>query len=186
STILITPTAPLKYLTRHNISISTGLQSKSGGKLQNAVNFSFLTKIDSSKKFPQVSDDALLTLVQRQTFKYFWDFAHPNSGMARERNTSGDVVTTGGTGFGIMAIVVGVERGFTSRQEGYDRVRNIVDFLETADRYHGAFPHWLNGNTGKTQPFSEKDDGADLLETSLLMQGLLSARACFDAANERS
>src|SRR5690606_10816150 len=181
STILITPTAPLKYLTRHNISISTGLQSKSGGKLQNAVNFSFLTKIDSSKKFPQVSDDALLTLVQQQTFKYFWDFAHPNSGLARERSTSGDLVTTGGSGFGIMALPVGIERNFITRAQGLERMQKIVAFLKnTAQHFHGAFPHWLNGNTGAVIPFSAKDDGADLVETSFLIAGLLTARQYFD------
>src|SRR5699024_1764832 len=101
-------------------------------------NRSFYTAVDSTYKFPEISDEALLTLVQEQTFKYFWDFAHPASGMARERNTSGNLVTTGGSGFGIMAILVGIERGFITRQEGVDRLEKIVGFLETADRFHGA------------------------------------------------
>ena len=144
STLVITSPAALKYLTKYTLTLFDGLTSVSGKKLSSTVIITFTTRLDPTDKFPLISDTSLVQLVQQQTFKYFWDFAHPNSGMARERNTSGDVVTTGGTGFGIMAIVVGVERGFTSRQEGYDRVRNIVDFLETADRYHGAFPHWLN------------------------------------------
>ena len=128
-------------------------------------------------------DDALLDLVQRQTLKYFTDFAHPNSGMARERSNAGpawgydlDCVTTGGTGFGIMAMVAGAERGFITKAEMIERVEKIVDFLGTADRFHGVFPHFMDGNTGKVHAFSGKDDGGDLVETSFLMMGLLTAR----------
>jgi len=117
----------------------------------------------------------LLTLVQRQTFRYFWDFAHPTSGLARERNTSGDIVTTGGSGFGLMGLVVGMERGFISRTEGVERLKKITGFLGTSDRFHGVWPHWLNGKTGKVQAFSTKDNGGDLVETSYLVAGLLTA-----------
>jgi hypothetical protein len=128
-----------------------------------------------------MNDDELMTMVQRYTFRYFWDFGHPVSGMARERNTSGDIVTTGGTGFGIMAIPVAIERGFITRQEGLLRLIQITSFLELrAQRYHGAFAHWLNGSTGNTVPFSQFDNGGDLVETAFLMQGLLCARAYFD------
>ena len=114
-----------------------------------------------------LSDSALLTLVQRQTFRYFWDFAHPVSGMARERSNPAygygdEVVTAGGTGFGVMAIIVAVERGWITRDSAARHLLKMVAFLSKADSYHGAFPHWLNGATGKTIPFSRKDDGADL------------------------
>ncbi|QRR02218.1 glucoamylase family protein [Dyadobacter sandarakinus] len=143
-----------------------------------------VTLIDSTDKFPRISDDALLTLVQQQTFKYFWDFAHPISGLARERNTSGDIVTSGGSGFGIMTIPVGIERKFITREQGLARMQQIVDFLKTkTTTYHGAFPHWINGATGATVPFSDKDNGADLVETSYLIQGLLTARQYFNANN---
>ncbi|GGH22972.1 glucoamylase family protein [Mucilaginibacter phyllosphaerae] len=140
-------------------------------------------RIDSADKFPRISDDQLLTLVQRQTLKYFYDFGHPTSGLARERNTSGDVVTTGGSGFGIMAMIVGVNRGFITRAEGLARMQKIVGFLKnTAQTFHGAFPHWLNGATGAVQPFSAQDNGADLIETSFLMEGLLTARQFYNGA----
>ena len=129
-------------------------------------------EIDSTDKFPRISDEALLTLVQKQTFKYFWDFGHPVSGLARERNTSGDVVTSGGSGFGIMTIPVAIERGFITRAQGLQRLQKMVTFLKgNAQKFHGAFPHWLNGATGAVVPFSTKDDGADLVETSFLIQG---------------
>ncbi|MCP4452257.1 MAG: hypothetical protein GY809_12405 [Planctomycetes bacterium] len=130
------------------------------------------------------SEDALLTRVQAQTFQYFWDGAEPHSGMALERIHVGDaragrdryVVTSGGSGFGVMAILVGMDRGFISRDAGVERLDKIIGFLEKADRYHGAWAHWLNGETGKTVPFGKKDDGADLVETAYLAQGLLAVR----------
>ncbi|HEX5169048.1 MAG TPA: glucoamylase family protein, partial [Cyclobacteriaceae bacterium] len=142
----------------------------------------FYSGAPSEPVFPVLSDDELLTKVQEQTFKYFWDFAQPNSGMARERNTSGDLVTSGGSGFGIMALIVGMERGFITRAEGLDRMDRILDFLEAADRFHGAWSHWIDGNSGKVIPFSENDNGGDLVETSFLIQGLLTFRQYLNSA----
>lgn len=125
------------------------------------------------------SDDQLLDMVQEYTFRYFWDFAHPQSGLIRERNTSGDIVTIGGTGFGVMALLVGIERGFISKEQGRDRLLKMLTFLEKADRFKGAFPHWMNGMSGKVVPFSTRDDGGDLVETAFLFEGLLTAREYF-------
>lgn len=184
SVIVLQPSSLLKSLTGYSVIVSTGLQSASGKNLTGTLTFSFKSGIDSTRKFPAISDSALLTLVQQQTFKYFWDFGHPVSGLARERNTSGDVVTTGGSGFGMMAIVTAMNRSFISRAEGLARLQKITGFLEnTAQTFHGAFPHWLNGSTGAVIPFSPKDDGADLVETSFLVQGLLTARQYFSGAD---
>src|SRR5438105_6663421 len=183
-TVIIQPSSALNYVTKYSISVSSSLKSGEGGSLASGVNVGFTTRIDSSRKFPLISDDALLTLIQQQTFKYFWDFGHPVSGMARERNTSGETVTTGGTGFGIMAIPVGVNRNFITRAEGLARAQKIVSFLKsTAPKFHGAFSHWMNGTTGAVVPFATKDDGADLVETSYIMMGLLSVRQFFNGAD---
>lgn len=131
--------------------------------------------------------EKMYTDVQRTTFQYFWDGAEPNSGLARERfhvdgsypQNDKNVVTSGGGGFGVMAILVGIERGFITRQQGFERMKKIVNFLETADRFHGVWPHWWNGETGKTKPFSRKDDGGDLVESSFMLQGLLAVRQYF-------
>jgi hypothetical protein len=184
SVLIVQPTSALASVTRYQFKIENGLQSASGGVFIGTVDNSFVTQIDSSRKFPAISDDELLTKVQQQTFKYFWDFAHPTSGLARERNTSGDLVTSGGSGFGVMAIVTGINRNFITRAQGLQRLQTIVDFLKTkAQKFHGAFPHWLNGNTGNVIAFSAKDDGADLVETSLLMMGLLTARQYFNGVD---
>ncbi len=184
STMVIQPGIDLVFLSKYNINIFLGLKSVTGVVLKQAVLVKLITAIDPTDKFPRISDDALLDLVQKQTFKYFWDFAHPVSGLARERETSGDLVTSGGSGFGIMGIVVAANRGFVTHAEALARMQKIVDFLKNkADKFHGAFPHWLDGNTGKVIPFSTKDGGADLVETSFLMQGLLTARQYFNGAD---
>lgn len=185
STLTVTATAPLKYLTRYIASTGSSLKSSKGGALLTTNNITFITQIDSTDKFPLLSDNALLDLVQQQTFKYFWDYGHPVSGLARERsNATPETVTSGGSGFGIMAIPVAVSRSFITRAQGLARMQTIVSFLKnTAQKFHGAFPHWLNGTTGAVVPFSTKDDGADLVETSYLMAGLLTARQFFNGAD---
>jgi hypothetical protein len=185
STVVIQPAAVLNPISKYEVDVSTSLQSQSKGTLRTPVSIKLTTVIDSTDKFPQITDSALLTLVQQQTFKYFWDFGHPVSGMSRERNTSGDIVTTGGTGFGVMSVLVGIHRNFISRTDGLNRLSLIVNFLSTkAKSFHGAFPHWMNGETGDVVPFSPQDDGADLVETSYLMQGLLCARQFFNSSTD--
>lgn len=173
--IIINRSSNLQPLRKYTFAISTSLKG-AGDETFSGLSREFYSAVDPAPKFPVISDEELLTLVQRQTFKYFWDFAHPASGMARERNTSGDIVTIGGSGFGVMGIIVGIERGFITRAEGVERLEKIVDFLMKADRFHGVWPHWLNGSTGKVVPFSPDDNGGDLVETAFMIQGLLTVR----------
>ena len=152
-----------------------------------------------------ISDSALLDVVQRQTFRYFWHFGHPVSGLARERSNTvkaeyywdyineaddepnlskhtfgEEACAIGGSGFGIMSTVVAVDRKWIDRDTAIKRLIKMVDFLIKADCYHGIYPHFMNGATGKTIPFGRLDDGADIVETSYLMMGLLSARQYFN------
>lgn len=139
-----------------------------------------------------ISEDSLLTLVQYQTFQYFWDNAETTSGLGKERthmdniypDNDQTVVTTGGSGFGLMAILVGIERGFITREQALERYTKIVNFLEKADRFHGVWPHWLEGTTGKVKPFGRKDNGGDLVETSFLIQGLITVREYYKDGNK--
>ncbi|RIV42237.1 glucoamylase family protein [Flagellimonas pelagia] len=138
------------------------------------------------------TDEELMDSVQYQAFEYFWDGAEPISGLARERlhldniypSHDKNIITTGGSGFGLMAILVGVERKFISREQALERYEKIIDFLEKADRFHGAWPHWMEP-TGKVSPFSPKDNGGDLVETAFLVQGLLAVKEYFKDGNER-
>jgi len=141
------------------------------------------SKVVSARTIP-MTDEQLLTSVQEATLRYFREYAHPVSGLARERLGSGDTCTSGGSGFGMMALLVGVERGFVTRKDAADQLLKMVRFLDTrATRYHGAWSHWLDGETGETIPFSQFDDGGDLVETAYLMQGLLTVRQYFAHAD---
>jgi len=143
---------------------------------------------DKKPGIDNLTDDSLLTLVQYRTFQYFSDGAETTSGMARERyhvdgiypENDMNVVTSGGTGFGVMGILVGIEKGFITRDEGLKHLQKVVTFLQGADRFHGAWSHWIYGETGKVKPFSQKDNGADIVETAYLIQGLLAVRQYFE------
>ena len=182
STLILVLKQTLNYFTAYKFYIEDG--SNLGVRIVDDYTYKFTTPYDPSPKKDLISDDELLTLVQQQTFRYFYDFAHPTSGLARERDSSGDIVTTGGSGFGLAAFPVAVERGFITRDEALAHCTKVVDFLtEKAERYHGAYPHWLNGATGKTIAFSTKDDGADLVETAFLIEGLLVIRQYFSGVS---
>jgi len=146
---------------------------------------------EPGSEVPAISDEELLTLTQETTFAYFWDYAEANSGAARERYHPEDLsndpntVTTGGSGFGLMAILVGIERGFVSREAAVGRLEQILDFFESADRFHGAWPHWLDGMDGTVRPFSTMDNGADLVETAFLAQGLICVSEYFKSGSDR-
>ncbi|MBS1535160.1 MAG: beta-glucosidase [Bacteroidetes bacterium] len=154
-----------------------GCTSGSSGKDSNTP--------DPNANIPQLTDTELLNRVEQDAIKYFWDYAHPVSKLARERyhvndpNNDANIVTTGGSGFGLMSIIVGVERGFVSRTEAVSRLSTALTFLENANRFHGAWPHWMNGTTGEVIPFGTVDNGGDLVETAFLCQGLISLREYF-------
>ena len=151
-----------------------------------------VTPDESTRPASFANDDAMLDYIQRVHFNYMWDGAEPTSGLARERihldgdypDHDQDVVTTGGSGFGIAGLIVAMERGFITREQGVERLTRIVDFLERADRFHGVWSHWINGPTGKVKPFGQKDNGGDLVESCFLMQGLLCARQYLDRDND--
>jgi hypothetical protein len=145
----------------------------------------------SAQSRPVLSDSALLDLVEKQTFQYFWTGGEPQSGMGAERihmdNSYPDhdqgTIATGGSGFGLMAIIAAVHRHYITREQGVHRLEKIVSFLEKADRFHGAWPHWLNDTTGHVKPFGSDDDGGDLVETCYLLQGMLCVRQYFKDGN---
>lgn len=139
-----------------------------------------------------LSDEALLDLVQKQTFQYFWDGAEPTSGAARERyhvdniypENDKSTVATGATGFGLMAILSGIDRNYVSKADGLARLNKILDFLSKADRFHGAWSHWIYGETGKVRPFGQKDNGGDLVETSFVAQALICINEYYKNGSE--
>ncbi|MBD3582906.1 glucoamylase family protein [Flavobacterium selenitireducens] len=148
---------------------------------------------ESDGKSEKLTDAQLVDLVEKQTFNYFWEFAEPNSGLARERYFSdgyypeddAHVIATGGSGFGLMAILAGINQNYVTREEAVTRLEKIADFLAKAERFHGAWPHWINGKNGKVVPFGLKDNGGDLVETAFLCEGIICVREFFKSGTER-
>ncbi len=183
-TMVVVPKVPLKFFTDYRLTVTTDLQSSARVPLPQAVTVKFTTLLDQKDKFPALTNEQLLDTVQRRTFKFFWEFGHPTSGLSRDADMRGDLddCTIGGTGFGIMTLPGAIERGFITRAQGLERMNMIVNFLNTKSAtFHGAFPHRVNGSNGQVILWQgPRDDGADLLETSFLMMGLLTARQYFD------
>lgn len=183
SVIVVQTSLPLNYITKYTLNIYANLKSVQHNSLNTSYQFNEVTTIDSTDKFSLISDNSLLNLVQKKTFNYYWIAGNAISGMAKERFSS-DICTTGGTGFAVMCIPVAIKRNFITRADGLARVTKLVNFLDqNCTKYHGAFAHWINGNSGATIPFSAHDDGADIVETSYLMAGLLTARQYFDGTD---
>jgi hypothetical protein len=136
---------------------------------------------DNLKIVKGLTDEQLLDKVQKQTFNYFWEGAEPTSGAGRERYHADNIypendkntVATGSAAFGVMSIIAGIERGYVSKQAGFQRLSKILNYFEKADRFHGAWSHWIYGETGKVRPFGKKDNGGDLVETSFFTQALV-------------
>jgi hypothetical protein len=133
------------------------------------------------------SDDELTDMVERHAFRYFWECADKGTGMVRERSDGNDLtVASGGTGMGLMAMIVAHERQYRTQDEIRDRIIKILSFLETCDRHHGAWSHWYDASTGHTQPFSADDDGGDLVETSYVAQALIALKNYFTGQDSKS
>ena len=169
--------------------VNSYAEYKQAGENQNRQSFPVAKFTEISFDDGYLRDRNLLDKLEYDAFRYIWEYTFDESGMAYEdsRNKESGQATTGGTGFGIGAIIAAAERGWIARQDAADRILKMAVFLrDKTDRkaLHGAFPHWLDGRTGKTIAFGENDNGADLVETAFLMQGLLMARAYFTEDNE--
>lgn len=140
---------------------------------------------DNSIVTKTYSDSQITEMVQKDALKYFWNYAQTNSKLARERyipdnpGFDASIVTTGGSGFGLMTILVGIKNGYIAKADALSRLTTALDFLKNANRFHGAWPHWIDGNTGAVIPFGDKDNGGDLVETAFLAQGLICVREYF-------
>ncbi|MDQ0477687.1 glucoamylase family protein [Chryseobacterium sp. MDT2-18] len=136
------------------------------------------------------TDPQIIGMTQKGVTKYFWDYAEANSKLARERyhtdnpGTDASVITAGGSGFGLMTILVAIKNGDVPRTEAVSRLTTSLNFLQNANRFHGAWPHWINGNNGNVIPFGTMDNGGDLVETAFLVQGLICVREYFKTSTD--
>jgi len=142
------------------------------------LSFALLPSAAAEKISPE--DDALLEKIQRASFRYFWDFCEPNSKLPLEQSVFNTAIPAGASGYAVGTLPIAVERGWVTRQQAVERLLKILDFFEHGERFHGVWPHWLHGRTRKVIPFSRYDDGADVVETALLVSGLLAAAEYFN------
>lgn len=143
--------------------------------------------VEQTATLRDFTDDELLDMTERYAFRYFWEGAHQATGMALERsNGNATTAASGATGMGLMAMIVAYEREYRPREEIKDRILKILNFLENCDRHHGAWSHWYNADTYKTQPFTADDDGGDLVETSYVVQGLIALKNYFTGTDDKS
>ena len=183
STIILEPVSPLKYLSKYKVSIGNQLKSTNGGNLVNPTEISLTTTIDSSRKFPIITEEALLDTVQKERLNFSGTWPIQLVGWQEKEIPTQTLIQLAAPGLGSWLLLPLSIVTLFPAPEGLARLQAMVSFLkDTAETFHGAYPHWLNGTTGKTIPFSLNDDGADLVETSYLVQGLLTARQYFDGA----
>ena len=182
SVVVIQPSSSLGYLQCYELKISKTLKSYNGGNLDIELTQNIQTAINPTDKFKRITDEALLDTIQKATFRYFWLYSNETSGLVPDRNTANkNYCAIGATGFGIMTVPAAIERKFISREQGLARVQKIVNFLKgTISQFKGVFPHYVNGTTGAVIADGQLD-GYDVVETSFLLMGLLTARQYFDS-----
>lgn len=119
---------------------------------------------------------------QQKTFSFFYEGACPTTGMAYEGTERGNILTTGGSGFGLMALIVGCERNWISRNDAAKQIQKIVRFLGSAERFKGVWSHWYTPD-GKSAPFGDQVKTGDIVETGFLTAGLLTVSEYFTSDN---
>ncbi len=144
------------------------------------------TATDDRSTYDDLSteDQELIDQIQRKAFDYFWDGFDPSTGLiadaGRRRRTS--VATSG---FGLSAYCIGVDRGWVTRQEAYDRVlvtlNSYFDDPEVEDDFcvegkYGLFFHFINVDTGRRYGRSE----VSTIDSAILMAGVLHVMTYFE------
>lgn len=148
------------------------------------VNFDYEESPFSSevKVRPEAIDkDTFLDLIQLAHINYFSESFDVNSGMYMPfRIRDRVMVATKETGYAILSLIVGAEKGFVNRNMALRRISRIVYFLQRAQNNHGFFPSYFNGRTGTPDYFFKLAD-YDVNATASIMEALLVSREYFDA-----
>lgn len=131
-----------------------------------------------------LTDAELLDMVHQANIQYFADGAEFNSGMQLLKPaTKSAIVSPALTGVAIMASISGVEQKVFTREQFTARIQKIIRFLRGAEARYGAFPALMDGRSGEGVYSKEKGFSVDLNGTSLLIQGLLTAKQYLNENN---
>lgn len=120
---------------------------------------------------------------QQKVVNYFFTGANEQTGMALNSSSNKTILTTGATGFGIMNLIIGVERGWINREEAARQIVKITRFLKRADRFAGAWAHWYKPD-GRMVPFGSQMQAGEIVETAFMMGGLLTASEYFTGGSD--
>jgi hypothetical protein len=132
-------------------------------------------------ELPELFDD-----IERRTFDFFWSNGNPANGMVPDRYPSNSPASIAAIGMALTAYVIGVDRGFVTREQARARTLATVRFFRNAPQgtqrvgvtgYKGFFYHVLDMKTGHRAGRSE----LSTVDTALLIGGMLHAQAYFDA-----
>jgi hypothetical protein len=136
-------------------------------------------------------DEAFLDDLERQGCLFFWEQASPNTGqiLDRARNSlTGErdprrMASIASTGFGLTALCIADHRGYLPHAQIVERVKTTLQWhLDKLPEVHGFFYHFTDIETGTPVPGVELSS----IDTSLLLCGILTARAYFDDAQIHS
>lgn len=130
---------------------------------------------------PSVDIDEIIEFEMKGSFDYFWEQANtdmdsPGYGLIRDRYPGSEgIASIAAVGFGLTAYLVGIEKGYITREAGMERVNHTLDTLLALDRVEGFYYHFLDMKTGKRAWNSEVSS----IDTAILMMGVLSAGEYF-------
>src|SRR5258708_3006239 len=134
------------------------------------------------------TDSEILQRLQRDTFDYFIDEKNCKNGLTADKKEVGCSVSIGVVGLSINVDIMGVERGYISREEGRRRILQTLRFLHSSQQgpepdatgYKGFYYHFLNMETGKRMWECE----LSTIDTAILIAGILTATHYFMLNNE--
>lgn len=126
--------------------------------------------------------------LKERTFNYFWEVVDTKTWQTDDRYPSRSFASVAATGFALPAYIIGVHNNYITRDQGAERVHNVLEWLWNAPQgddpegmtgYRGFFYHFLNYETGTRYQQVE----LSTIDTALLIAGILTAQSYFDGNN---
>ena len=137
---------------------------------------------------PQGTDEEMLTILQAETFKYFKNEVHPNTGLIADKTMPGSPSSIAAVGLGLSCYTATAERGLIERAEAAKKTHTVLNFLYSAHQgtepdatgYKGFFYHFIDMESGK------RDWACELstIDTAILMAGVLNAGQYFNGTGQ--
>jgi hypothetical protein len=127
--------------------------------------------------------------LKERTFTYFWEVVDSVNWQTDDRHPTKAFTSIAATGFALPSYVIGIENGYVTREDGAERVRNVLEWLWASEQgdavrgvsgYKGFFYHFMTYGDGVRY----KDVELSTIDTALLMAGILTVQSYFEGDNE--